>query len=66
MTITAVARIFRITVDGLTRTYRLTAESASELAAAIQAKSPRSEVAVRDTQRSPIRTNDGGMPPGTR
>jgi hypothetical protein len=47
------ARIFRITVDGLTRAYRLTAEAASELAAVIRAKSPRSEVAVSDTQASP-------------
>jgi hypothetical protein len=44
------AQIFRITVDGLTCVYRLTAESASELAAVIKAKSPRCEVAVRDMQ----------------
>jgi hypothetical protein len=53
MTVQTVARIFRITVDGLTRTYRLTADSASELAAVIRAKSPRSEVAVKDMRASP-------------
>jgi len=42
------ARIFRITVDGLTRAYRLTAVAAGDLAAVIKAKSPRCEVAVRD------------------
>jgi hypothetical protein len=44
------ARLFRITVDGLTRAYRLTAEAANEAAAVIKAKSPDCEVAVRDMQ----------------
>jgi hypothetical protein len=44
------ARVFRITIDGLTHAYRLTAEAATDLAVVIKAKNPRSEVAVRDTQ----------------
>jgi hypothetical protein len=44
------ARVFRITIDGLTHAYRLTAEAATDLAVVIKANNPRSEVAVRDTQ----------------